>query len=703
MQQRPVHPLNLALSGAFSGGLCGAAEAAFLVWGFSLKPAWDMPVLRVAVLGYALVGAILGLVLYIPLRGLGRATGGGLFPWKLRDVPEIGSAWTVTMLLVMLLLILTVEIPQNLLGTHIKSVLGLAVVAGSALGLFLLGRFLTPRSPKMLGQLGFLLPATLILLLGGWLGPGWIENGVYGVDEEPGRIGTFYTRFLGPDPLEDRETSGAPSAERPDVIVITLDTTRVDHLSAYGYERDTSPFLREFAAESVVFDRAYASSSWTVPTHASMFTGLFPYSHGARYKTAEEYAKEGGDVSSGRFGTWIRPLDPVHITMAEILKAHGYQTGGFVAGRYMGSEFGMAQGFDWYDDRMPLSVGPKLALYHWVDQYFLKLEPDLLRFNRAYRRADEVNGQVFDWLDSHQEQRIFLFVNYFDAHAPYWPLKEYRDLFEGSDYDASEEDTNKRYMEILRGEGGEPTEEEWAWVKSQYDAEIRFQDFHMNELFERLKAEGRWDNSLIFILADHGENLGEHNLVGHGFSLYAQVTRIPFLVKFPKQDGLAGETRSYPVHQVDILPTVLERLKLDFADYSEARLQGLSVLDNSKPHDIVGELYRDKARVETFGERYSREIQSWTRADKRVIQTRPLDSDSRPTGPVQDEYYDPSKDPFDLNLLDAESPQAESLQQFQAWLENAAIFVPSEFIERFDMGGSREALNEVGYAGEEED
>ena len=170
-----------------------------------------------------------------------------------------------------------------------------------------------------------------------------------------------------------RESTG------PNVVLVTLDTTRADRLSLYRQDLDTTPFLLELAAESTVFERAYTTSTWTLPAHASLFTGLYPEQHGAID------LEEGGLVGE--------PLASSHTTIAEVLQSHGYLTMGVVG-------------------------GPFLKRYYQVDQGFLYYS-DL--WKGLQRNAAQTNRLAFRWLDRHQGRPFFLFLNYFDAHAPYDP------------------------------------------------------------------------------------------------------------------------------------------------------------------------------------------------------------------------------------------------------------------------------------------
>ena len=187
------------------------------------------------------------------------------------------------------------------------------------------------------------------------------------------------------------------------LVIVTLDTTRVDHLSVYGYERETTPQLEAFAERAVRFERAWSTSTWTLPAHASLFTGLYPASHGAHYD-ARGAAALGSVLVSVPAAKLVRAgrLDERTITLAEILSARGYETGAFVGGPWLHRSFGLLQGVEKMDDESRTFGG---------------------------RDASLLTDRALEWLeDLEADAPYFLFLNYFDAHAPYNPPPGYDDL-----------------------------------------------------------------------------------------------------------------------------------------------------------------------------------------------------------------------------------------------------------------------------------
>jgi arylsulfatase A-like enzyme len=305
--------------------------------------------------------------------------------------------------------------------------------------------------------------------------------------------------------------------ERPDVVLVTLDTTRRDRLGCYGYSRPTSPNLDALAGRSVVFDRAVAASSWTLPSHASIFTGKLPSSHGADYHPegplrltqAIEGPEEWAEYRASG-------LSPSEATLALLLREGGYDTAAVVGGPWMKRVFGLDRGFEIYDDEGIGDVNGRLA--------------------------SEVTASALEILQK-TERPFFLFLNYFDPHGPYEAPSPFGGTF-----------------------GAEPAD--------RYDEEILYMDHHIGRLFERMKREGVFDDSLILVTADHGELLGEHGKMGHGATLFEEEIHVPFLVKFPGDEVAPGRSGE-PVHHVDVLPMVLERLGLSAPSSAERSRQPL--------------------------------------------------------------------------------------------------------------------------------
>ena len=322
---------------------------------------------------------------------------------------------------------------------------------------------------------------------------------------------------------------GPEPVRRPSVLLVTLDTTRPDHLGCYGHAGGTSPSLDALAAESEVYDDALSTSSWTLPAHASLFTGQVPTRHQARYDERGPLVLT--QAIEGPFERYrVRGLRKDAVTLAQILGEHGYATAAVVAGPWMKPVFGLDRGFQSYDAAGIREVNG--------------------------RPANEVTDAALAWLGERDAVPFFLFLNYFDPHAPFDPPAGWR-------------------PELRPVIGND--------LVALYDLEIRFMDEHFGRLLAALRARGLWDDLLVIVTADHGELLGEHSLWGHGFTLSQEELRVPLLIKFPAGDRRRGRRRER-VQLTDVLPTILGRLGLP----APADVQG-GVLPRVA-HPVVAEL-----------------------------------------------------------------------------------------------------------------
>jgi arylsulfatase A-like enzyme len=277
--------------------------------------------------------------------------------------------------------------------------------------------------------------------------------------------------------------------EPPNVILIVLDTVRADHLGCYGYARETSPNIDAFAGTATRHARALSSAPWTVPSHASIFTGKPPFVHGAH------------TVAVKRQRNNVRPLHRNHLTLAEALAAEGYQTAAFASNAaYLARFWRLDQGFETY------------------------------HVERAY--AKELNERIFDWLER-AERPFFLFANYIDAHRPYNTRPRAGFL----DPPAVEDDgelVKRLKNQVLPAKRPVPRDLVRR-VVDQYDTAIANLDEEVGALLDRLKQRDLYDNAVIVITSDHGEYFGEHLLVEHSKDVYQEAIRVPLLVRAPGQ------------------------------------------------------------------------------------------------------------------------------------------------------------------------
>ncbi|MFX0194687.1 MAG: sulfatase-like hydrolase/transferase [Candidatus Hodarchaeota archaeon] len=337
-------------------------------------------------------------------------------------------------------------------------------------------------------------------------------------------------------------------ANNPNVILITLDTVRADHMSLYGYERDTTPFLKKFSEEATQYVKANASADMTLPTHASIFTGLYARQHGAHY-----------DPKTYPAG---RPLDAKFHTLAEILSYSGYLTLSVVANyAYLGHAFGVEQGFQYYDQRVLTPFLEKTQNYYLRQGVYniLKRFVSPSRFDKVYRSAEEINREIFRLLKKVKGsgEPFLFFINYMDAHWPYLPPPPFDTLYPEKVENFS---TDRYYAlkEKMMKLEGDIKQVERDHLISQYDGAIAYLDFQLGKLIQHLKKIGLYENSLIIITSDHGEAFGERNLIEHAVGVYQDQVYIPLIIKYPnsRQKMIVDEI----VSVIDIMPTVLDVL-----------------------------------------------------------------------------------------------------------------------------------------------
>lgn len=308
---------------------------------------------------------------------------------------------------------------------------------------------------------------------------------------------------------------------RGPVILVTLDTTRRDALSVYGGAAEASPNIADFAETATVFDDAWSTSPWTLPSHASLFTGLYPTRHGA-------------GVSRTR-------LDSPHPTLAELARSAGFRTVGFSAGALSASRWGLSRGFDHYRD------------------------PD--GFETIGDRQTEY---VLDAIDRWAGEPLFIFVNYFDPHAMYRAPPPFEDLFSVETLREKLEGV-PGWEQLSRGDAatwravvnGEvpPTADALAYLEAAYLAEVAFMDHQLGRVFAKLVEKDLYESSTIILVADHGELLGEDDFFGHACRLDPELTEIPLIIKWPGETTSKRDDRL--VSQVDLFGTVLDALGVE--------------------------------------------------------------------------------------------------------------------------------------------
>jgi arylsulfatase A-like enzyme len=320
-------------------------------------------------------------------------------------------------------------------------------------------------------------------------------------------------------PVESADPAEIPwrSERSTNVVLISIDTLRADHLGIYGHAHQTSPNIDEFFASGAVFTNAYASSPWTLPSHASMMSGQHPSTHGSRIHPR----------STSRY--YVDPISEATVTLAEAFRAAGYRTAGFTGGAYLRPIFGFDQGFDVYE------------------------VTESTRMKEALDRA-------LPWLAADRDEPFLLFLHAYDVHR-YDPPELLGDT-SARDYDGPlkwlrERDALAIERGVNRHDLGELAQADLAYLRLLYDSEILNVDHQLSRLFSMLRDSELLDRTVVLLTSDHGEAFGEHTgAVGHAQSLYEGVMRVPLLIRAPGQPT-AVRPRDL-VQTVDIAPSLLE-------------------------------------------------------------------------------------------------------------------------------------------------
>ncbi|MCD6099139.1 MAG: sulfatase [Candidatus Marinimicrobia bacterium] len=352
--------------------------------------------------------------------------------------------------------------------------------------------------------------------------------------------------------------------KRPNIILISIDTLRADHLSCYGYHRETTPNIDRIAEGGVLFKNAYSTAVWTPPAHASMLTGLYPSQHGV--------------VDQNK-------LDKNIPTIAEVLQRNGYRTAGFVNNSQVGALVGLDRGHDdFFEVWRGISAKDVLGR---VVRKVTKLR------GVSDNGAEKTNQLVLKWLQKNRSdfQPFYLFIHYIDVHNPLKAPYPFR--FRYLTKSVRKNVDMKKIWKVAHNplicftDQIELTTEEIEALICLYDEEIAYLDHKIGELLDHLREWKLLDNTLLIITADHGEHFGEHNLYSHVASLYEPVIHIPFIVRYPDiiESGIKIEKI---VQLVDIFPTILSVAHINYTvDNGMIGRDLLSVRNSEKYHEYI--------------------------------------------------------------------------------------------------------------------
>lgn len=429
-----------------------------------------------------------------------------------------------------------------------------------------------------------------------------------------------------------------PQFQDSNIILITIDTIRADHFGVYGYSRETTPYMDNFAKTGVLFKNCYAQGSWTVPSMVSLFTSLSPLTHKIIHGIAKvsETASGKNDRSQELAVFYQEVLDPSYRTLTEVMAESGFKTAGFTTNGHLVKKQGFAQGFQYYNEDSCL-----------------------------WGRADCINQQVFPWLEENMNNKFFLWIHYFDPHADHGR-------------DDRLYDPPGPYDEIFPWKGEQKGIEQSLAL---YDGEIRFTDDKVKELIDKVASLGLMSKSVVIITADHGDEFRDHNGWGHSKTVYNELIHAPLMIHFPgnKYAGTAVVTN---VRSIDIMPTIL--------DISGAELpqeaQGRSLLPAISGQEI--------AQLPAYSE-----TRRWENIDKRTLIDGKLKliADYR-SG--ENELYDLTDDPGEKkNIYSAQPEKAAPIKRrLEEWIrekETLAKHSVTHFIEKDQE--RLQKLKDLGY------
>ncbi len=328
-------------------------------------------------------------------------------------------------------------------------------------------------------------------------------------------------------------TVAAPEGA-PDVLVVVIDTVRADHLSTLGYERETSPRLSRLAAEGTLFTDATSPSTWSLPSHASLFTGLYPSGHGTH--------------AESRF------LREEALTMAEAFARSGYDTACFTANPHISDSFSLTQGFAYQDRAWAAGGGGRSFM-------FINRLLDAVGQGAFDKGGALVTDNFARWTAgrSGDARPAFVFVNFLEAHFPYHQLPpDYLHAFT----DLTDSDLREQSLVTLAAQFGRRLDAETTAAAAEpardmYDGGVLYTDMLVGRLLDALEEAGRLDRTVVVVLADHGELLGEYGIYGHGMSLHQEDLHVPLVVRYPGKVP-AGLRVERPVSTVGVFATVAD-------------------------------------------------------------------------------------------------------------------------------------------------
>jgi len=461
--------------------------------------------------------------------------------------------------------------------------------------------------------------------------------------------------------------------KKPNIILIVMDAVRAQNLSSYGYAEKTTPRIESILPECVLYRNAISSSYWTLSSFASTFTGTYVSRHGLLVD---------GEV-----------LDPKFLTMAEYLKSNGYITCGLCTYAYVSSFSGLDKGFDlFYDYRFFDRSGSRGSPMYKLYKKMLKKSRHTgsngankkglvqkLKESMIYKRllwfltknnpghAEFINAMLFRLIQRNKKKPFFMFVHYPETHSPYILPQPYRGKFLTNQMKRKKpwnvnQDWLKHFLGTVKME-----KLDFSILEALYNGAINYLDERIHEIYSFLEREQLLSDTMLIITSDHGNNIGEHNMMFHCWCLYDTLIRIPLIIRYPNDINLCGEEKNV-VQNIDLLPTIMDIIGTKDENLFD-QIQGNSLLsENIKKRSCsyaISELIRPFGRstrsLSTTLEKYNRRLISIRTKDKKFIWA----SDGI------DEFYDLKSDPYEMkNLAGSDDPSLTELRErLEPWLK----------------------------------
>jgi arylsulfatase A-like enzyme len=440
---------------------------------------------------------------------------------------------------------------------------------------------------------------------------------------------------------DGRDAPQGGAAAVSDVILVVIDTCRQDSFGCYGNPYGRSPEIDRFARGNVRFDRAIATSPWTLPSFASLLTSRMPTVHGA-YRSGQVHAELRDGVPSG----------------VEMLRERGFRTSALANAAFLDPTFGLARGFEKYDFRPAESE-------------------DL-------RRAGETVDLALDRLEESPDAPDFLLLHLFDPHMPYDPPGVFRSLLT-ADYEGDWSPPLKLHRQTMDPEWM-PGPEDFRYMRLIYESEVAYVSREVGRLFEGLRERGLWDDALVLLTSDHGEEFREHGGWQHGHSYHDEVIRVPLLMKLPAGMEPARSVVGAQVSLLDVMPTVFDVVDGDVPESLRGETLLPLVTGSDAPHHRMAVSERNRREGEQISLRDDRYVFIWDL--------------ERDTGRL----YDWREDPGELHDLASERPEEAERMRAVLAAERARMEAEAEEAGAREVVSPaiplQEQLESLGYVGD---